>query len=370
MPNIPQHPIVLVDGSSYLFRAFHAMPPLTNSQGMPTGAIYGVVNMLKSLMLQFNPQQIGVIFDAKGKTFRDDMYPEYKANRPPMDPDLRCQIEPLHQIIAALGLPIYSVPGVEADDVIGTLSKQASSEGLFTVISTGDKDMAQLVDTNTVLINTMTDTIMDIDGVNEKFGVPPELIIDFLALKGDKVDNIPGVPGVGDKSAVGLLQGIGSINAIYQNLDDIAGLSFRGAKTMAKKMVEHEEQARMSYELATIKIDCELEFSLDDLTPKSQDNDTLVSLFTQYEMKRWLNDAKAGKPFFSSETVNHSSKNEETTAQPPTEQKAGKYKTITDQAEFNVWVEKLAQSSLICLDTETTSVNAMEAELVGLSFAV
>lgn len=373
MPQIPQNPLVLVDGSSYLFRAFHAMPPLTNSKGMPTGAIYGVINMLKSLMLQFNPQHIGVIFDAKGKTFRDDLYTDYKANRPPMDPDLRCQIEPLHDIIRALGLPIYAVPGVEADDVIGTLSKRASAQGIFTVISTGDKDMAQLVDERTVLINTMTNTFMDIEGVNEKFGVGPDLIIDFLALKGDKVDNIPGVPGVGDKSAVGLLQGIGGINDIYQRLDDIATLTFRGAKTLSKKMLEHEEQARLSYELATIKLDCELDFSIDDLLPKEQNNDQLVSLFSEYELKRWLNDAQAGKPFFDESQNNQSEAKTATTAPPvvstePVPEKH--YYTVTTESVFNDLLVTLNAADLICLDTETTSVNAMDAELVGLSFAV
>eukprot|EP01093_Parvamoeba_rugata_P007432 TRINITY_DN21976_c0_g1_i2.p1 TRINITY_DN21976_c0_g1~~TRINITY_DN21976_c0_g1_i2.p1 ORF type:complete len:231 (+),score=31.77 TRINITY_DN21976_c0_g1_i2:113-805(+) len=213
-PVIPNNPFILVDGSSYLFRAFHGMPPLTNSKGQDTGAIYGVINMLRSLIKQFSPTHMAVVFDAKGKTFRDDIYSEYKANRPSMPEELRSQIEPLHKIIRAMGLPIIVESGVEADDVIGTLADQASKLGIPTLISTGDKDMAQLVNEHVTLINTMNNHVMDPQGVVEKFGIPPELVIDFLALKGDKVDNIPGVPGVGDKSALGLLQGIGSINDI------------------------------------------------------------------------------------------------------------------------------------------------------------
>ena len=237
-------PFILVDGSSYLFRAFHGLPPLTNSKGQDTGAIYGVINMLRSLIRQYNPTHMAVVFDAKGKTFRDDMYKEYKANRPPMPEELRSQIAPLHDIIRAMGLPIIVEEGVEADDVIGTLSRQATEKGIDTLISTGDKDMAQLVNEHVTLINTMNNQIMTTEGVKEKFGIPPELVIDFLALKGDKVDNIPGVPGVGDKSAQALLNGIGGIKDIYENLDAIAGLSFRGSKTMADKMREYEEQAR------------------------------------------------------------------------------------------------------------------------------
>ena len=228
-------PLVLVDGSSYLFRAYHAPPHLTNSRGESTGAIYGVVNMLKSLIRQYSPERMIVIFDAKGPTFRNEMYSEYKANRPPMPDDLRYQIEPLHKIIRAMGLPMVAIEGVEADDVIGTIAQQQATLGQDVLISTGDKDMAQLVNDKVTLINTMTNTMMDPDGVLNKFGIGPDLIIDYLALMGDKVDNIPGVPGVGDKTAVALLQGLGSIDAIYQNLDKISDLSFRGAKTMAKK---------------------------------------------------------------------------------------------------------------------------------------
>lgn len=235
MPQIPVDPLILVDGSSYLFRAYHSPPHLTNSRGEATGAIYGVVNMLKSLLRQYNPTQMVVVFDAKGPTFRNEMYADYKAHRPPMPDDLRNQIEPLHQIIQAMGLPLLCISGVEADDVIGTLAATASAQGRHVLISTGDKDMAQLVNAHVTLINTMTDTILDPDGVKEKFGVGPELIIDFLALMGDKADNIPGLPGVGEKTAQAMLQGIGSISELYHRLDDIAALGFRGSKTIAEK---------------------------------------------------------------------------------------------------------------------------------------
>jgi len=293
MTDSKKPPFILVDGSSYLFRAFHGLPPLTNSKGQDTGAIYGVVNMLKSLIRQYNPTHMAVIFDAKGKTFRDDIYEEYKANRPPMPEELRSQIAPLHTIIKAMGLPVIVESGVEADDVIGTLACRATEHGIDTLISTGDKDMAQLVNENVTLINTMTNQIMDIEGVNTKFGIPPELVIDFLALKGDKVDNIPGVPGVGDKSAQALLNGIGGISAIYDNLDKIADLSFRGSKTMATKMQEYEEQARLSYTLATIAIDLDLQYKIDELCPTSPDNETLQSMFAEYEFKRWHTEISA-----------------------------------------------------------------------------
>lgn len=225
-------PLILVDGSSYLYRAFFAsqQADLRNSAGIPTGAIRVVTSMLRSLIKQYPESPIVVIFDAKGKTFRDEIYPEYKAQRPSMPDDLRSQVEPIHNIIKAMGLPLVVEEGVEADDVIGTLARQASEQGVATIISTGDKDMAQLVDQHVTLINTMTDTVMDIEGVKEKFGIPPELIIDYLALMGDKVDNIPGVPGVGEKTALALLQGIGGLKDLYSNLDKIADLSFRGSR--------------------------------------------------------------------------------------------------------------------------------------------
>lgn len=369
MATIPNNPFVLVDGSSYLFRAFHGMPPLTNSKGQDTGAIYGVVNMLRSLIKQYQPTNIAVIFDAKGKTFRDDIYSEYKANRPPMPDELRSQIAPLHAIIKAMGLPIIVQDNVEADDVIGTLSQQATELKIPTLISTGDKDMAQLVNPYVTLINTMNNHIMDIDGVIEKFGIPPELIIDFLALKGDKVDNIPGVPGVGDKSALGLLQGIGGLDDIYQNLDKIAALEFRGAKKMGDKMREFEQQARLSYELATIKLDVELEFRPNELKPTAADNVSLAELFAEYEFKRWLAEANSGGDLLSANNTQPASTSE--TPNPLASAiNTDKYVTILTEGDFDTWLDKLKNCSLFAIDTETTSLNYMEAELVGISFAV
>lgn len=367
MSETKKPPFILVDGSSYLFRAFHGMPPLTNSKGQDTGAIYGVINMLKSLINQYQPTHMAVVFDAKGKTFRDDIYPEYKANRPPMPEELRSQIEPLHAIIRAMGLPIIVESGVEADDVIGTLARQASEAGIDTLISTGDKDMAQLVNQHVTLINTMNNQIMDVEGVKEKFGIPPELIIDFLALKGDKVDNIPGVPGVGDKSAQALLNGIGGISAIYENLDDIAGLSFRGSKTMAKKMQEFEEQARLSYELATIHTEVELASTPQTLVPTEADNGALQNLYAEYEFKRWFNEVsknQAPEQTLSEETESVTSQDD------AVETIETQYETVLDEVAFSRWLDIINQASLVAFDTETTSLNYMEAELVGLSFAV
>ena len=289
-------PLILVDGSSYLFRAYHSPPHLTNSKGEATGAIYGVVNMLKSLLRQYQPAQMAVIFDAKGPTFRNEMYSEYKAHRPPMPDDLRSQIAPLHRIIAAMGLPLLCIEGVEADDVIGTLARQASSEGRNTLISTGDKDMAQLVDEHITLINTMTNTLLDPAAVVDKFGVGPELIIDYLALMGDKVDNIPGLPGVGEKTAAALLQGLGSIEQIYQQLDKVATLSFRGAKTMPAKLQEFRAQLELSYQLATIKTDVVLPYSLADLAIQPADNAALAELYKECEFRRWLSEVLSSEP--------------------------------------------------------------------------
>ena len=381
MTDSKKPPFILVDGSSYLFRAFHGLPPLTNSKGQDTGAIYGVVNMLKSLIRQYNPTHMAVIFDAKGKTFRDDIYEEYKANRPPMPEELRSQIEPLHTIIKAMGLPLIVESGVEADDVIGTLACRATEHGIDTLISTGDKDMAQLVNENVTLINTMTNQIMDIEGVNTKFGIPPELVIDFLALKGDKVDNIPGVPGVGDKSAQALLNGIGGISAIYDNLDKIADLSFRGSKTMATKMQEYEEQARLSYTLATIAIDLDLQYKIDELCPTLPDNETLQSMFAEFEFKRWHTEISAllasdgnepskaenGK---STSDASDSESNDTDVAQPESNIDKSGYDVVLDEATFEAWIEELKAAPLIAVDTETTSVNYMEAELVGVSFCI
>ncbi|MCB4437286.1 DNA polymerase I [Alteromonas sp. McT4-15] len=382
MPDSKKPPFILVDGSSYLFRAFHGLPPLTNSKGQDTGAIYGVVNMLKSLIKQYNPTHMAVIFDAKGKTFRDDIYKEYKANRPPMPEELRSQIEPLHAIIRAMGLPVIVESGVEADDVIGTLANHATAKGIDTLISTGDKDMAQLVNEHVTLINTMTNQLMDVDGVNTKFGIPPELVIDFLALKGDKVDNIPGVPGVGDKSAQALLNGIGGIESIYQNLDKIADLSFRGSKTMAAKMQEYEEQARLSYTLATISIDLDLEYDVETLTPQQADNEQLRDLFAEYEFKRWHSEVSAlisgdkvgesvsdASGSASSNTQSNASENNLDTSH-SVEIDKSQYETVFDERRFNEWVALLEKAELFAFDTETTSLNYMDAELVGVSFCI
>ena len=282
-------PLILVDGSSYLYRAFHALPPLTNSKGKPTGAVKGVINMMRRLQKDYPQSVTAVIFDAKGKTFRDDLYSDYKANRPPMPDDLRLQIEPIHNIIKAMGMPA-EYRGVEADDVIGTLAVQATVQQQPVVISTGDKDIAQLVNQHISLVNTMTNTTLDTEGVKAKFGIPPELIIDYLALLGDKSDNIPGVPGVGEKTALALLQGLGGLDSIYNNLDKVADLSFRGAKTMADKLQEHRELAYLSYQLATIKTDVEMELSVTELANQTPNEPELLALFKDLEFKTWINE--------------------------------------------------------------------------------
>ncbi|KJY66997.1 DNA polymerase I [Vibrio coralliilyticus] len=376
MARIPDNPLILIDGSSYLYRAFHAYPGTMSNGDIPTNAVYGVVNMLRSMMRQFASERIAVVFDAKGKTFRDEMYPEYKANRPPMPDDLRCQIEPLHNVIRAMGLPLICVPGVEADDVIGTLAYQASQAGIPVLISTGDKDMAQLVDDNVTLINTMTNVVMDREGVIEKFGIPPELIIDYLALMGDKVDNIPGVPGVGDKTATALLQGIGSLEKLYDNLDDIAPLGFRGSKTMAKKLVDNKEEAFLSYELATIKLDVELEETPDSLLKAEPNTDELIKLYGQLVFKSWLNELLEGgtgvvvadeKSGAASGAGASATASEIDTSAVTIDR--SQYETILDQQAFNTWLDKLKAADVFAFDTETDSLDYMVANLVGVSFA-
>lgn len=357
-----QAPLVLVDGSSYLYRAFHALPPLTTSKGMPTGAVKGVLNMLKSLRKQYPDSLFAVVFDAKGGTFRDAMFAEYKANRPSMPDDLRVQIEPLHASVKALGYPLLCVEGVEADDVIGTLARSSAALGRPVIISTGDKDMAQLVDGHITLVNTMTGSVLDVAGVHEKFGVGPEHIIDFLALMGDKVDNIPGVPGVGEKTAVGLLTGIGGgLSDLYANLDKVPALPIRGAKGLPAKLEEHRDAAFLSYELATIKVDVPLEIEVEALVCGEPDREALLALYTEMEFKSWIAEvqrdaAQAGEAIAPLEA--------------PQAKVEPKYETILDQARFEAWLAKLRQAPLFAFDTETTSLDAQQAKLVGLSFAV
>ena len=381
MPTIAPNPLVLVDGSSYLYRAFHAFPPLTNSAGEPTGAMYGVLNMLKSLISQVQPSHIAVVFDAKGKTFRDEMFEQYKSHRPPMPDDLRKQIQPLHDIIRALGIPLLVIEGVEADDVIGTLAVAASKANQKVLISTGDKDMAQLVDDNIMLINTMNNTLLDRDAVIEKYGIPPELIIDYLALMGDSADNIPGVAGVGEKTALGLLQGIGSMAEIYANLDKVAELPIRGAKKLGDKLLAEKEMADLSYRLATIKTDVALDISPEQLTLGASNNDQLTEYFGRYEFKRWLNEVMNGADSITnnneqSTKINHyqatpalAQDNSDETL-PAIQIDRSRYETLLTEADLNRWVEKLKQAKLFALDTETDNLDYMAANLVGISFAL
>lgn len=381
MPTIAPNPLVLVDGSSYLYRAFHAFPPLTNSAGEPTGAMYGVLNMLKSLISQVQPSHIAVVFDAKGKTFRDEMFEQYKSHRPPMPDDLRKQIQPLHDIIRALGIPLLVIEGVEADDVIGTLAVAASKTNQKVLISTGDKDMAQLVDDNIMLINTMNNTLLDRDAVIEKYGIPPELIIDYLALMGDSADNIPGVAGVGEKTALGLLQGIGSMAEIYANLDKVAELPIRGAKKLGDKLLAEKEMADLSYRLATIKTDVALDITPEQLTLGASNNDQLTEYFGRYEFKRWLNEVMNGADSITNNNeqptkINHyqatpalAQDNSDETL-PTIQIDRSRYETLLTEADLNRWVDKLKQAKLFALDTETDNLDYMAANLVGISFAL
>nr|WP_279078684.1 DNA polymerase I [Hafnia alvei] len=378
MAEIPENPLILVDGSSYLYRAYHAFPPLTNRAGEPTGAMYGVLNMLRSLMLQYQPSHVAVVFDAKGKTFRDELFAEYKSHRPPMPDDLREQIEPLHKMVQAVGLPLLAVSGVEADDVIGTLAQAAEKAGRHVLISTGDKDMAQLVTPNITLINTMNNTILGPQEVCEKYGVPPELIIDFLALMGDSSDNIPGVPGVGEKTAQALLQGIGSLKQIYSDLDKVATLSFRGAKTMGAKLELNKDKADLSYLLATIKTDVELDITCDDLQLKPMDTEQLHELFSRYEFKRWLEDAEAGS-WLSGEKKAPTARKFAKAASEPLEAAVVEeatsvlsqenYQTILDEPALDNLIASLKAAKVFAFDTETDSLDVLTTNLAGLSFA-
>ncbi|KWS34273.1 MULTISPECIES: DNA polymerase I [Pseudomonas] len=357
-----QAPLVLVDGSSYLYRAFHALPPLATSKGLPTGAVKGVLNMLKSLRRQYPESPLAVVFDAKGGTFRDALYNDYKANRPSMPDDLRVQVDLLHACVKGMGYPFLCVEGVEADDVIGTLARSSAAADRPVVISTGDKDMAQLVDGHITLVNTMTGSVLDVAGVKEKFGVGPEHIIDYLALMGDKVDNIPGVPGVGEKTAVGLLVGIGGgIKELYENLDKVASLPIRGAKTLAAKLEEHREMAFLSYELATIKIDVPLDIELDQLHCGEPDRDTLMELYAELEFKSWIEDLQRDAKRAGQEL---------TVEEPTVEAREAAYEVILEQGQFDAWLKKLQAAPLFAFVTQSNGTDAQRAQLVGLSFAI
>ena len=362
----PSNPLILVDGSSYLYRAFFAsqQADLRTSTGLPSGAVRVMANMMRSLRKQYPDSHVAVVFDAKGKTFRDDIYPEYKATRASMPDDLRSQVAPIHQMIKAMGFPFLMVEGVEADDVIGTLARQATEKQLPVLISTGDKDMAQLVSDHVTLIDTMKDVKTDREGVIEKFGVPPELIIDYLALMGDKVDNIPGMAGVGEKTAQALLQGIGSIDQIAANLDKVAALGFRGSKAFADKFREQEEQVRLSYQLATIKTDVELEQSLEELLLGPIDKESLLAVYREYELRNLIKELESG----GEEGAGQEEAADDAAA--PVAAIETDYSCILEEAEFDDWLALLKAAPLFAFDTETTSLDYMEARVVGVSFAI
>ena len=371
MPN--NTPIILIDGSSYLYRAFFACPPLTNAKGEPTGAIFGVINMIRSLINQYNPTHIAVVFDAKGGSFRNEIYSEYKATREAMPENLRPQIEPIHTILKAMGLPLLCIEGVEADDVIGTLARQAERENLDVLISTGDKDMAQLVSDKITLINTMNNAVLDPKGVMDKFGVPPEKIIDYLALRGDSSDNIPGVPGVGEKTAQSLLTEFTSVKDIYTRLDDIEKLSIRGAKSLKQKLIDNQNEAELSYLLATIKTDVKLDFTNEQLLITDIDVNKLVELFAYYGFHRWQKELIAGtflkqqKNGIAGESLSLlEDQQHSVTAQ----KKETDYQCILTHEQLDDWVIKLTNSKQFAFDTETDNVDHVHAKLVGISLSV
>ncbi|WP_417549865.1 DNA polymerase I [Methylophaga sp.] len=345
-------PLILVDGSSYLYRAYHAMPPLTNSDGESTGTIYGVINMLRKLIRDYKPEHMAVVFDAKGKTFRNDLYAEYKATRPPMPDDLREQIAPIHEIVRAMGLPLLCVDNVEADDVIGTLAKQATAAGIETVISTGDKDMAQLVSEHVTLVNTMNNSKTDIPAVKEKFGLTPQQIVDYLALMGDKVDNIPGVDSVGPKTATKLLQQYGSLQGVIEHADEVKG-------KLGEKLRAAVDALPLSYQLATIKMDVELDFTPETLDMQVADNQKLAELYRRYEFKSWLQELDSAPAAATS-----------TKADEPATSIETHYETILTQQQLDNWLARLKKAELFAFDTETTSLNYLQARIVGMSFAI
>ena len=351
MPTQSKKHLVLVDGSSFLFRAYHAVPPLTNAQGEPTNAIYGVANMLRKLIADHKTDYFTVVFDAPGKTFRHDMYDQYKAHRPPMPDDLRVQIEPLHNLIRAMGLPLIMEAGVEADDVLGALAQDAAKEGFNVVISTGDKDMAQLVTDNITLENTMSNTTMDIAGVIEKFGVKPEQIIDYLALMGDSVDNIPGVPKVGPKTAAKWLGIYKTLDNLIENADKIKGKVGDNLRTSL-------EQLPLSRELTTIKCDLALPYTMDELKCQVQDKAELRHQLEHLGFSAWLR------------MLDVPAEEDTDKEEPATADIEKEYETILTQNHFDQWLQKLDQAGQFAFDTETTSLNYTDAEIVGVSFAI
>ncbi|KUJ72298.1 DNA polymerase I [Thiomicrospira sp. WB1] len=371
----PDSPFILVDGSSYLFRAFHAMPPLTNSEGHPTGAIYGVINMIGKLIEQYQPERIAVVFDAKGKNFRHEMFADYKAHRPPMPEDLAVQIDPIHQLIKALGIPLLMVEGVEADDVMGTLAHQATEVKMDALLSTGDKDMAQLVNDHITLINTMNDTLMTPETVPEKFHVKPSQIIDYLALVGDTSDNIPGIPKCGPKTAAKWLAKYDTVDNLIEHADEIGG-------KIGETLRANIDQLKLSQKLTTIRTDCDLPIALADIKRQTPDMEQLQHLLQQFELRSWLNKVLKGElPFSGQKIGGQKIDGKKTSEQTPRTAPASNnetddiafesapYETILDNKTYQAWLKRLKDAGRFAIDTETTSLRAMQAEIVGLSFA-
>lgn len=371
----PESPFILVDGSSYLFRAFHAMPPLTTSKGQATGAIYGVINMLGKLLEKYQPEKMAVIFDAKGPTFRNEMYSEYKAHRPPMPDELRSQIEPIHEIVKALGVPLLVIDGVEADDVMGTFAHQATEAQHDTLISTGDKDLAQLVNEHVTLINTMTNTYSTPDYVKEKFGVRPDQMVDYLALVGDSADNIPGIPKCGPKTAVKWLTAFGNIDNLVANAPMIGG-------KIGEYLRDNLEQLALSRKLTKIKVDCDLPVHLEDIERHPADLARLQELFAEYELNTWLKQIQNGQVPFTKINGTHplpaplilkpelTDGLTTTSIESPASSSTGLYETVYTLAQFDRWIERIEQAELFAIDTETTSLNTLQAKIVGVCLAV
>ena len=368
MSKLPDNPLILIDGSSYLFRAYHALPPLTTTRGQATGAIKGVINMVRSLIKEYPDSPIAVVFDAKGKTFRSDIYEQYKAHRPPMPDDLRSQIEPIHEIIKAMGLPLIVVPGVEADDVIGTLAQQATAQKCDTLISTGDKDLAQLVNEHVTLLNTMTKEVLDIDGVKNKFGLGPEQIIDYLGLMGDKSDNIPGVPGVGPKTAVKWLEEYGTAEQLIERADEIKGKA-------GENLREHIEQLRLSRELATIKCDVELDIGLEDLRHIDVDKEALLSWYLTLEFRSWIKELEAEGVKAEAVQIAGSAPALDD-AEVPDDAEAFMqpesidYQTILTTDQLSALIKGIKKAERLALALETDGAQFMQAKIIGLSLSI